>query len=85
MSEINESQEAATEAQELDQEQQALNQWVQALLQLAFVGQPFFNEEGEFGVGVMIEETNERLEIFVSRKPNNIIPFPEKKVLPKRI
>ena len=82
---MSEEEEQNAECQSLTEEEQAFQSWAQSLMYVAMVGKPFLNERGEFQLNILDQDANENVTVFVSRKPNNIIEFPKKKELPKRI
>lgn len=60
----------------------AINEWIQNVANIVVMGEPFYNENKFF---MSFQANNHIYSVTLTKEPNNIIPFPEKKKLPKRI
>lgn len=56
--------------------EEALNDWIQRLAAIAVEGKPFFKDD-EFGFTFGSE--TDIYTVFLSKKINNILPFPQRK------
>lgn len=83
---IPETEEPALTEANLEEERAKLEefhkQWLNGLMHLADIGEPFF-QNGKFFIEGSSKD--EIFQISITREPNNVIPFPVKKELPKRI